>query len=346
MMRFLNYFWLVLVVALLASATVHSRTISDFEKSKHQVNEIRKLTFKGFPEAYNPSLIASKDGLILVFRFHPKADKLHISNICVVQLNELLEPISEPQVLNTRDDDSPVPSQAEDARIFSYCGELYLIYNDNIDVEGHQRPMRRNLFIAKLKHIDDKFFLEKPVKLFHAVNFERQLIEKNWSPFEWNNHLLLTYTISPHEVLRVNLASGCCEPIYCTESGFYWKWGGLRGGTPARVIDGEYFAFSHSWAPMSSRASQFTSMVHYVAGAYTFNPDPPFEIRRVTPVPIICDSFYTQSDYWKRVIYPGGYAKFEDHVYLAYGRDDREIWIAKLSWKDIQDHLVPVKTGN
>ena len=82
---------------------------------------------------------------------------------------------------------------------------------------------------------------------------------------------------------------------------------------------------------------------HYYMGAYTFSPEPPFNIKKITTFPIIADGFYTPSDYDKRVIFPGGFVSDGEHIYIAYGKDDCEIWIATLDKEELKKNLKPVE---
>lgn len=76
-------------------------------------------------------------------------------------------------------------------------------------------------------------------------------------------------------------------------------------------------------------------------GAYTFSAEPPFAITSYTQSPVVDDSFYTKSSYFKRVIFPGGAVAIGPNIYLAYGKDDQEIWIAILDKEALKKALIP-----
>jgi predicted GH43/DUF377 family glycosyl hydrolase len=78
-------------------------------------------------------------------------------------------------------------------------------------------------------------------------------------------------------------------------------------------------------------------------GAYTFSPEPPFEILQMTPEPLLSEDFYTPSYREKRVVFPGGFVARGPHIYVAYGKDDCEIWIATLDKEELKRTMVPVK---
>jgi len=58
------------------------------------------------------------------------------------------------------------------------------------------------------------------------------------------------------------------------------------------------------------------------------NPRIHFHITRISNQPINAQDFYVNSELPKRVIYPGGYVVSGNQIYIAYGKDDHEVWIA------------------
>ncbi len=314
-----------------------------FEDDSDIVVSTKRIQFHNFPQAHNPSIIKIDQGFLLTFRYMPDPLQLWISCICVVILDESFEPLSEPQVLDTCIN-SAIPSQAEDARIFSFNGEYYVIYNDNVEIVSPSAKERRDLFIAKLHVEDDPISLSTPLKLIHTQKYKSVLWQKNWVPFVWKNTILLGYSINPHEVLYPNLRNGKCHHCYETASSINWRWGPLRGGTPALKVDGQYLAFFHSPTYISTISSNFEKMWHYFMGAYTFSEDPPFNLTKISPIPIVGKNFYSISQNPKRIIYPGGFVVSNSFIYLAYGKDDSEIWIATLDKTRLLDSLVPLET--
>lgn len=300
----------------------------------------KRINLNSYPGAYNPSLVKTKDGIFLTFRVLPDMTKLNISKIGIVKLNDALQPASRPELLDTRLTNPTIPSQSEDARIFAMNDNLYLIYNDNL---VNEEMIRRDMFVAKLDYVNNHFIVSQPLKLYHPQHYFTVKWQKNWVPFEWNNMLLLSYTIFPHEVLLVDFCNGTCHPINVTNNSINWPFGKIRGGTPALLVDGEYLSFFHSPLIMSSPYTDGIKRFHYFMGAYKFSANPPFEVTHVSPCPIIGENFYTNSDADKRVIFPGGFVVEGPFIYLAYGKDDQEIWIAKIDKKLLNDFLVPIQ---
>lgn len=317
---------------------------SELDSLKHVVLATKQIKLSKFPGAFNPSLLKVDEGFLLSFRYQPeRSKKSWISYIGLVLLNEKFEPISEPELLNTRLFSNKVPSQSEDARLFSFKKRIFLVYNDNMEVVVTSRFQRRDMYLGEvIRDKDNRFSLSTPLNLDYELKRVSQFWQKNWSPFEWDGKLLFSYTVNPHEVLYVNRLDGRCYHYYDTKISLDWKWGDIRGGTPAQLIsDNEYLAFFHSGVKGSSPYAPLGKEAwHYFAGAYLFSSTPPFHITRITPVPINGEGFYTSSDREKRVIFPGGFVVSGPLIYLAYGKDDEEVWVAILDKEALITQLV------
>ncbi len=310
-------------------------------KNEVIVNQSIRIPLDEFPNAHNPSLIRVDEGLLLIFRYLPDNAKLHISRIGTMMLDEDLNRISAPQLLDTRLIGLS-PSQSEDSRIFVVKGELYLIFTDNLDVTRPSTAQRRDMYLCKLHYVDGDFFAGLPVRLYHETEYHRCKWQKNWVGFDWHGELMLIYAPHPHEILYPDLRTGECLSIYKTQPKVQWEWGTLRGGTAPIMVDGEYLAFFHSAIVTTSIASKGKKMWHYYMGAYTFAAEPPFAITSMSPMPIAGEGYYTQSNYEKRVVFPGGVVDCGDHLLVAFGKDDREVWISKINKASLKASMVPV----
>lgn len=303
----------------------------------------KQIFLPAYPKAFNPSLIQTQDGFLLVFRYCP--DPIYeswISYIGIVQLNEELDVVSEPQLLTTRRFFNKTPSQSEDPRIFSYRGRIFVIFNDNMETPHPSVGERREMYMAEIFASEGVFFLSSPIQLLHEEKHNTQWWQKNWVPFEWNQQLFFVYSIHPHRIIFPNLINGKCYFAYETEKELSWDWGPLRGSTPALLVDGEYLSFFHSGIKMSSDVSWGLELWHYFTGAYTFSATSPFSITKMSSFPIVGEEFYTASSSEKRVIFPGGYAVLGPYIYLSYGKDDKEMWIAILNKEALLKSLKPL----
>jgi len=328
---------------LLNSPSVSANQIEKPLNQQKLVIAATRIYLEDFPDAWNPSIIQVDDGFLMCFRYSPDQDyQPWLSYIGIVLLDDAFQPISKPELLATRLKNSKTPSQAEDARIFRYQDRIFLIYNDNVDIVYPGLSDRRDIFIAELLYANDHFTLSPPLKLVYEEKYNSQLWQKNWVPFEKDGALLLSYSINPHEVLFVNLKTGVCYPCYETSPPIRWDFGTLRGSSPALLVDGEYLSFFHSGIITYSPSSWGLDLWHYFMGAYTFSAEPPFEITGMSPVPIIGEGFYTPSNCSKRVIFPGGFVVADPFIYIAYGKDDREIWIATIDKAMLKNSMVPI----
>lgn len=313
-----------------------------FDQDQKIVLASKKIYFEDYPEAFNPSIIKYDQGYLLTFRYTPMQRSSFISYVGIVLLDENFDPVSKPDLLLTRHRNSITQSQSEDARLFSYRGRIYIIYNDNVDVNNPSIYDRRDMFIAEVFYSDHHFSLSAPLKLCCQEKIS-QLWQKNWVPFEWNNVLYLSYSLNPHEVLYLNLTNGECYSCYKSEAPIHWEYGTLRGSSAATTLDGEYLAFFHSGTVMSSPASFGQPAWHYFMGAYTFSADPPFKILRISEKPIVAEGYYDPCSFWKKVIFPGGYVVEDSYIYVAYGKHDSEMWIATLDKDALMESLLPIK---
>jgi predicted GH43/DUF377 family glycosyl hydrolase len=298
-----------------------------------------------FPGAHNPSIVEYGDGYLLCFRHTPKKYFEHwISYIGIAELDANFELVSGPQLLDTRVVSQETPSQSEDARIFSVNGKFYVVYNDNIEFVQPYSWERRDMYLAEVLYDGKQFTLDTPLKLTHENMGKHRDSpwQKNWTPFDWENELMLLYEINPLEVLHPNLKTGKGHVVSSTKKEIKWSFGGLRGGSPALLVDGEYLAFFHSAEYMKSPSSDDMELWHYFMGAYTFSASPPFELTSMSADPLNSPSFYTYSSYYKRVIYPGGFVVRGPTLFLSYGKDDCELWIATIDLQALYNSMKPV----
>lgn len=330
----------------LSFSAIYAQNLFDSISNNPDVT-LKKIMLKKYPTAYNPSILKIDQGILLSFRYSPEG-KMWISYIGLVLLNDKFELISEPQLLSMGESSTGYCSaHHEDARLFVHQGQIFIIYGnyryssyDNCKTLDWN-SIKEHVEIAKVKIEGDRFSVEN---LLPLIKHPHQAREKNWVPFEWNGDLFFGYYPVPHEILQPNLMTGMCETVSKIHAKVDWPWGELRGGTPAQLINGEYLTFFHSSINTKSSIAWIFPQLHYFMGAYTFSSQPPFEITKISSVPLKAAGMYTKSGYSKSVIFPGGFVVMEQDVYIAYGRDDCEIWIAKISQEKLIESLIPVSS--
>lgn len=309
----------------------------------------KKIHIPKFHKAFNACIYKSDQGIILTFRYHPDPIKHWISQAYIVHLDEDLNVISHPQQLKFRDT-SAYPPIYSDCRIIPFQDKKYIIYTDFTDFEYppglDYNPFydcREYLQLAELEFLDSKYVTKTPVKLIYEAKQYTQLRQKNWTPFEYNGKFYLSYYFFPHEIIELDLKTGDCELAYFTPSSHFWKWGDIRGSTSAQLVDGNYLTFFHSSKTVATPQSKGNLHFHYFIGALIFSSEPPFEILKASPEPIIAEDFYTFTGSNLHCVFPLGFIVIGEDIYISYGKDDHEIWIAKISKKELLDSLISVK---
>lgn len=308
------------------------------------VLETKQILIDGYPNAFNPSIIRYQGRLLLCFRFYESITGA-TDKIGLVWLDDELNPASSAQIIDFRLNDPFCIMKRQDPRLVALGESLFIVYNNVLEFPK-DREIRRMAF-AEL-FFDGERFSAGNSDCF--VRFEKERIdrsEKNWVPFEYNGELLLAYSLVPHRIFRPLFGKSECELVASTLGKMKWDWGVLRGGTPALLNDeGEFLSFFHCSKSMCTVHSKGRSIPHYFMGAYTFSAEPPFELTRMSPMPIIGKNFYHGPAHktWKPlvVVFPGGYVFDGPNIWIVYGRQDHEVWAVKIDKEGLLKSLVPI----
>lgn len=305
-----------------------------FENVPKLPAECVKIDIPGYPDAFNPSLTVWQGRLLLSFREHTPQEEF----IGLVWLNDDLSLASLPQILNTRKSNPGRYSRSEDARLFTLDDRLYIFYNDNDDID---KCDPRRMYIGEISFDGDRFDIEE-----ECFSQGSARDEKNWSPFAYKGELLFVYSHDPVHIMKPILGQGRSMHIIQYKPEHTWKWGDLRGGTPALLVDGEYLTFFHAHLGGFDFEGE-TLQRQTVMGALTFSAHPPFRLKKISKYPLIAEGFYgwpLHLSRWgwglRRNIFPGGFVVKGDEIYIAYGKDDHEVWIVKFKKKDIYENMV------
>jgi predicted GH43/DUF377 family glycosyl hydrolase len=189
--------------------------------------------------------------------------------------------------------------------------------------------------------------------------------EKNWSPFLYNGTVLMIQSINPLHVVQLDDYShtngdpgGYGNSIdshtvsLAEEVPVFFHHGHLRGGTNAILVGDVYLSLFHTAFHVPGNF-----LKSYWMGAYTFSAQPPFKLLSVSPYPIVHKDLYDgpwdplknrQIDY---CVFPmsiflqkeGEGDTALDTVFVSYGWNDHEGWIAKMRLKSLLDSLEPVE---
>lgn len=319
------------------------------------VLQTKQIIIPEYPHAFNPSIIRWNNKLLLSFRIIPDPKQTFTSLIGIIWLDDNFEPMSKPQLLPLRNVSSSVPSRAEDGRLISINDRLYLVYTDNEDPVISKGGFR--MYTAELQFSGEACIIASidRISSFEGNNSNRR--EKNWVPFDYYGKMLLAYSICPHKIFYYQLGLGNCETFVTTCAQFNWDWGEVRGGTPALSDGDHYLAFFHSSKWMKTTQSNEKDKMHYFMGAYTFKKDYPFTLTHVSKQPIISNQnvnipkrFYVGADYkpyWGSVmaVFPCGFIMDNAFIWIAYGRQDHEMWVAQLDKKKLYASLIAIENA-
>lgn len=305
------------------------------------VLDTKQIIIPEFPGAFNASILPIDDKLLLCFRIRDK-HMVSTFEIGFVWLGSNFNIISKPAKLTILNSPSTF-EQNQDPRLIMIEKKPYILYSNFIQLG---EVVTRRMFVAPLHYKNNAFFIERPLCLHHPLEKLSPRWEKNWVPFNYHESLLLAYSIVPHTIVQPSLTSGESLLLDSTYSAHTWPWGELRGGTNAILLDQDhYLAFFHSSTYCATLHSQGKNIQHYFMGAYLFSATPPFALTHISPVPIIGKNFYHGKEYktWKslRVVFPMSCFADEHYIWLCYGRQDHEIWVAQIDKEELLKSLIP-----
>ncbi len=159
--------------------------------------------------------------------------------------------------------------------------------------------------------------------------------EKNWTWFDHRNGWHLIYESWPHHVVQTNGGA----PMFKFESNpgeCPWLYGTMRGGSPAVPMDDLFWCFFHSsldFKPPLPRR-------RYFMGAYAFEPNPPFAIKKITTEPLLIGS--EEDGGTLPVIFPGGATFVDDKWLVVFGvNDQRTAWL-EIPKADLYERMIDV----
>lgn len=319
------------------------------DRAQPFVLKTTRIQLPEYPHAFNPSLIRWNGRLLMSFRVIPNPKQSFTTWIGLVWLDEDLNPVGTPQKLEMRTETSPAPSRAEDGRLITIDNRLFVVYDDNEDPKITRGGFR--VYIAELDYDGSQFNIIHTERMTTFPGNDPMRREKSWTPFEYQNKMYLAYSLTPHIILEPLFGTASARFVTASLSDVAWQWGELRGGTAALFDGTEYLGFFHSVKKMSSEHSDDKEILHYFMGAYTFSAEPPFNITRISPEPIVGKNFYSGESYkpyWHPVqaIFPCGYVRDGNRILIAYGRQDHELWIAELDAVQLYESLIPTPQKN
>ena len=338
-----------------AQIQVHSSCLQLDQVIEHQSNfpivkEVKTLQIPGLKFGYNPSIVRVGGKTLVFFRYDVEnilvdtGHKKQKSFVACCEFSEDLDSVVQVTeiALNSY--------FAEDPRAIVYKDEIYLFYNCPVSnpLFAKIRPGRR-MCVAK---IDPWSLRVNEQKMIQYYEFST---EKNWIPFivppsTKEEGIYLIHTLQNFKVLKLDLENlSNVNLVYekadkVKEIG-KWdkKWGTARGGSPAILVDDEYWMFFHSFYRPDTGG---IDVHNYICGAMVFDSKPPFLPKRMLNDPIVFNGMYTS--HYRRAntytTYPAGlvYDPKEDLFLVSIGENDRVMKVLTIPRKSLEQHMQPV----
>ncbi len=288
----------------------------------------QKIAIRGIPAPYNPSMIEQESGYLLFFRYDIIKRDCASDFYTYIGCCELDENFEQTEKEFTTIDTGSQFS--EDPRALRIGEEIYLIFND-LQMGG--AAGYRSMHIGKVN------LQESKLEFSTALDLQIKSIEKNWVPFErienGKPEIYLEYYLNPQKIMKLpNPEENALVHLHdfgnWISPKIFWPemWGNPRGGAPARLVDGQYLSFFHSFF------EDHRNYPWYVMAAYTFEKDPPFHITGISHYPILFEGIYDSphmntAERRKRVIFPGSFSEGirngKEVLYVCCGENDSSI---------------------
>ena len=178
----------------------------------------------------------------------------------------------------------------EDPRAIWHNGYTY-VSTTTFLIYGAKRWSRAHQTLSVL---NDQWQAIRQVSVHYGNNRKDVLgnvgMEKNWLWFFHENRLHMVYSTYPHVVVPLDddLKPGKSYTTHAMHPD--WIYGEPRGGTPPVRVGNEYWTFYHSSVPWINKKRR------YSIGACAFEATQPFQIKRMTPKPILIGSKFDPWD--------------------------------------------------
>lgn len=222
----------------------------------------------------------------------------------------------------------------EDPRLFIYKDEEWVIANC-LGSAKQAHPCINTMCIFKISNPKETFRLLKAPDGIDPLQ-----IQKNWAPFEWDNKLLCSYTLLPHEILEINVEDGTTQLLFTAgEKAIDIRQGhSLRGGAPPILIEHKYdnsrltnySGITNSELSVPDKINKDAPPNRFYLGIghtrkpgssdyyhffYIFEAEPPFTILQMSK------QFKMESA--NLIQFASGLSLHDDKVYVSYGVDDK-----------------------
>ncbi len=268
----------------------------------------------------------------------------HHPRVHVVMVNRQCTPIGMNYHLNTRSNtlgwradyrgkcNSGSLFRAEDPRVCVIDDELVIWWTDGFKQYYGTLELEWNEEGLTSAQVCDQYCPKPPYISEIARNLQYDGREKNWTPFDVDGEHWIVYSCSPFICCRIE--EGQIVETVQHRVSYDWKYGFIKGGTPAIALDDErYLTIFHS-------TMKYEGIACYFAGAITFDRTTfrPLQISRypiVAPLPDGDPDRHNDS----YVIFPAGLIVDGDRIYFSYGYNDRLLKVHAMTKADLEYNL-------
>ena len=220
---------------------------------------------------------------------------------------------------------------AEDPRLIVYKNQLVVVYNDLV---GNFRRMH----LAFLTLEDEGIQVQK-IQMLKKEGEEKNT-EKNWVPFCHADQLYFVYETYPWTILKYE-EDGVCTIFKSLDILIPGETPHLSGGTPAVKVGDEFVSFYHIRSGLTRSYVSWNRYI-YLVGAYAFDANPPFRLKRMTVRPLSYRGAYNLTDNPKKILYPVGVIDQGDHFEVSLGVNDDRTEIVHVDKEKLFSLMSPV----
>ncbi len=307
----------------LKRADVPVRSCEDC-KQRQYVTPDAERTKLPVPEGhFNPSMIMWKGELILATRDswgHSKMSTFRLTNSRKDWLGEW-----KAEAIGSMASNHPDAPRLEDPRLFIHKDKLHASFNLPDGYPPKLVQVGYSMISDGLTRIEDTQVFESP---------NANVYEKNWVAFSYGDELCWVYAHKPEMVVMSE------NNVWRTPNKLPWAGGVIRGGAaPIRVWSDKMQRWE-MWSFIHGCRKRLQGSV-YSAGCIAFNPEPPFNVWRQTPTPLIWPDSKPDDNVVKRyVVWPGGAVIHGESVFIALGIDDTWCRITSIPLVEVDAKLV------
>lgn len=303
----------------------------------------KRISIPGFKRAYNPSMIEFGAGYCLCFRvryynlltFLKRVVNVRTSYLGIVQLDSDFRVSGIPRILGIRSWSDKPTETAQDGRLIWFEGRALLFFNDY----GASRD-RASCAIYVVGLVERAGALAPEGPAVRLIYDRMGPVEKNWVPFVAGDRLLLVYSGQPHCVLEPDLTTGHCREVAVCATDADWKWGEIRGGTPAFPMEEGFMTFFHSSRELPAQTIFGSKIARsYAMGAYIFDGASPFGITRIS-TPLGTKDFYAGNR--RMVVFPSGVVREGARIHVSWGKNDEQVWVSTFDARLLVPSLLPL----